>query len=200
MIRRLTEQWGKGKSCLAAKPPRQAVAAVEFALCLPLIVILLLGLWEVGRIVQISNVMRNGAREAARDTSLGQDNLLTVATTLASFLQGSLPTGFGQGHSITLKPPTISLPANTYGYMCWDNTTKQELFTLTFTDITNSSISDPTSMQKLDHFQIGIQVPYATMSWSGLAQITSVSRITYTVDWVSMRDAPFMITPALPAQ
>ena len=84
--------------------------------------------------------------------------------------------------------------------MCWDNTTSQELFTLTFTDITNPSITDPTGMQKLDHYQIGIQVPYAAIGWTSLAQITSVSRISMTMDWACMVDAPFQITPALPAQ
>lgn len=192
--------YGMGTNCSPEKSHREAVAAVEFAFCLPVIVLLLLGLWEVGRIVQISNVLRNGAREAARDASLGQDNLSTVASNLASYVQGSLPATFVPGHSTTLKPPAISLPPNTTGYMCWDNTTSQELFTITFTDVTNPSLTDPTLMQKLDRFKMGIQVPYATIGWSGLAQITSVSRITFNVDWVSMRDAPFTITPALPAQ
>lgn len=52
--------------CSRAQLHRQGSAAVEFALCLPVIVLLMLGLWEIGRIVQVSNVMRHGAREAAR--------------------------------------------------------------------------------------------------------------------------------------
>lgn len=181
-------------------PKRRGVAAVEFAFCLPLILLLLMGLWEVGRIVQISNVIRNGGREAARDASLAQDNLQAVATKLASFLQGALSTAFGQGHSIALKAPVISLPAGAAGYTCWDNTANQELFTLAFTDISNPNITDPTGMQKLDHYQVGISVPYATIGWTGLVQITNVSRISITLDWASMVDSPFQITPALPAQ
>jgi hypothetical protein len=200
MIGRLQYRCGKRTSFLCETPKRRGVAAVEFAFCLPLILLLLMGLWEVGRIVQVSNVIRNGGREAARDASLAQDNLQAVATKLAAFLQGALPTAFGQGHSTTLKPPVITLPANTTGYTCWDNTANQELFTVTFTDVTNPSISDPTGMQKLDHYQVGISVPYATIGWSGLVQITSVSRISITLDWTSMVDSPFQITPALPGQ
>jgi Flp pilus assembly protein TadG len=186
--------------CFGVRNHRQGVAAVEFAFCAPIIVLLLLGLWEVGRIAQVSNVMHHGAREAARDASLGQDNLQAVASNLAAYLQGALPTGFGQGHSITLQNPSISLPANTVGYTCWDNTANRELFTLTFTDITNPNVTDPTAMQKLDHYQIGIQVPYSTVGWTSYAQISGINRISITADWASMRDDPFLITPMLPAQ
>jgi len=178
---------------------RRGVAAVEFAICAPVIALLLVGLWEVGRIAQVSNIMRNGAREAARDASMGQDNLQTIATNLTNYLQGALPTGFGQGHTTTLQAPA-TLPANTYGYTCWDNTANQELFTITFTDITTPSVTDPTAMQKLDHYEIGVQVPYSTIGWTTVAQISGINRIVITEDWASMRDSPFVITPTLPAQ
>ena len=48
----------------AVKDRRHGVAAVEFAVCLPLLCLVLTGLWEVGRIVQVSEVMWNSAREA----------------------------------------------------------------------------------------------------------------------------------------
>jgi Flp pilus assembly protein TadG len=185
---------------LRLKVRRPGVAAVEFALCAPVIVLALLGVWEVGRIAQVSNIMSNAAREAARDASLGQDNLQTVASNLLTYLQSAQPTAFGQGHTTTLQSPTISLPANTTGYTYWDSTANQELFTITFTDITQPSITDPTAMQKLDHYQIGIQVPYASIGWNSLAKITGVTRITVTVDWACLRDAPFQVSPVLPAQ
>lgn len=195
-----------GKRCGAtmrhgiANDRRCGVAAVEFALCLPLILLLMLGMWEVGRIAQVSNVLSNAAREAARDASLGQDNLQTVASNSLTYLQSAMPETFVPGHSTSIQAPTISLPANTTGYTCWDNTANQELFTITFADITTAGNTDPTMMQKLDHYKIGIQVPYTTVRWNALIQITSISRIYITVDWACMLDAPFQITPSLPAQ
>ncbi len=45
--------------------PRRATAAVELAVVMPLIIILLTGLLEVGRMVQISEILNNAAREGA---------------------------------------------------------------------------------------------------------------------------------------
>ncbi len=115
----------------AAKDRRHGAASVEFAVCLPLMCLVLTGLWEVGRIVQVAEVMWNSAREAARDASLGQDNLQTVAMNLLAYLQGADPTAFGQGHTTSLIAPVISMPANTTGYICWDSAANRELFTMT---------------------------------------------------------------------
>ena len=130
---------------------------------------------------------------------MGQSNLLTVASNVQLYLQSAEPIAFGQGHSTTMKAPTISLPANTYGYMCWDNTANRELFTMTFTDITNP-VADPTLMSQLDVYQIGIQYPYATIGWLPVAEITGISRLYVNVKWAAMVDSPFQIVPYLPAQ
>lgn len=182
------------------KMRRRGVAAVEFGLCLPLLVVILLGIWEVGRIVQVSNVLWNGARESARDASVGQDNLKAVASNTLAYLQSALPMAFNSSHSTSLISPVVTLPANTTGYTCWDNTSNIELFTITFTDITQPTVTDPTGMTKLDHYQIGLQVPYTSIRWNSLTQITGVARISIVVDWACMQDSPFQMTPSLPAQ
>jgi Flp pilus assembly protein TadG len=186
--------------CASAKGGGTGTAAVEFAICLPLLLLLLLGLWEVGRIVEVQGVMSNSAREAARDASLGQDNLQTVASNLTTYLQSAEPTAFGQGHATILKAPVVALPPNTTGYTCWDTTANRELFTVTFTDRTNPSVTDPTGMSQLDRYEIGVQVPYANIGWLPIAWVTGTNRLYTTVDWAAMVDSPFTIPPSLPAQ
>jgi Flp pilus assembly protein TadG len=190
----------KGTGKVRRRSCRRGLAAVECACCLPIVVLFMLGLWEIGRVVEVSNIMWNGAREAARDASLGQDNLQTVATNLATYLQSAEPTAFKQSDAVSIQPASMSLPANTVGYTCWDKTTNQELFTITFKDVTNTSVTDPTGMSKLDHYQIGVQVPYSTVGWTALAQVTGVTRFSVTVDWACMLDSPFGIPADLPAQ
>ncbi len=144
--------------------------------------------------------MWNSAREGARDASTGQANLLAVASHLLTYLQGAEPTAFGQGHTTTMMAPVVALPANTYGYTCWDTTANRELFTMTFTDVTNPTVTDPTGMSQLDIYQISVQVPYSSVGWLPTAQITGTTRLYATVDWASMVDSPFQIAPDLPAQ
>jgi len=179
------------------------VAALELAVCLPLMFLILSGLWEVGRITEVQNIMWNSAREAARDASLGQDNLSTIANNLLTYLQSAEPKAFAQGHTTTMKAPSaagITLPANTTGYTCWDSTANRELFTITYTDKTNTSLTDPTTAKQLDRFELGVQVPYASVGWTPVARVTGKTRLYVTMDWVSLVDSPFTIPASLPAQ
>jgi Flp pilus assembly protein TadG len=188
------------RSPVLAHAHRDGVATVEFACCLPLLVLILAGLWQVGRYTEVQQVLWNAAREGARDASLGQDNLQTVAANILTYLQGAEPTAFGTGHSTTMISPVVSLPANTYGYTCWDNTANRELFTMSFTDLTNPTTADPTTMSQLDLYQIGLQVPFASIELSQVVPISGMSRLSVTVVWSSLVDTPFQIAPDLPAQ
>lgn len=184
----------------AAVPPRRGAAALEFACVAPLLFVLLFGLWEVGRMVEVQQVAWNSAREGARDASMGQASLQAVATNLVLYLQSAEPSAFGSGHLTSLISPVITLPANSYGYTCWDNTANRELFTMAFTDITNTSVTDPTGMAQLDHYRITVSYPYASIGWLPVPEITGQTRLYVAVDWVSMVDSPFTIAPYLNAQ
>jgi hypothetical protein len=179
---------------------RRGAAAAEFGICAPFFCLVLFGLWEVGRIAEVQNVTWNSARESARDASLGQDNLQIVANNLLVYLQSAEPTAFGAGHSTSMIAPVITLPANTYGYTCWDNTKNRELFTMTFTDLTNPSVSDPTLMAQLDMYQISVQTPYSSVGFIPVLKVTGQSRLYSTVTWASMVDSPFEVAPFLPAE
>jgi Flp pilus assembly protein TadG len=62
---------------------RRGVAAVEFAVLLPLIMMLLMGIIEVGRLIEMQQVLSNAVREGARQAATAQltnDQVKTVVT------------------------------------------------------------------------------------------------------------------------
>jgi Flp pilus assembly protein TadG len=65
---------------------RRGVAAVELALVMPVVLILLVGLLEAGRIVQVSAIVSNAAREGARKASTGANTFADVQTTVVNYL------------------------------------------------------------------------------------------------------------------
>ncbi|HEX4128644.1 MAG TPA: TadE/TadG family type IV pilus assembly protein [Pirellulales bacterium] len=51
---------------------RRGAAVVEAALLLPVVLTLLLGMWEIGRMVEVYQVLNNAVREGGRQAAAGQ--------------------------------------------------------------------------------------------------------------------------------
>jgi Flp pilus assembly protein TadG len=66
--------------------PRRGVAAVELGFVLPFIMTLLLGLWEVGRMVEMQQILANAAREGARQASTGNFTNAQIQTVVTNYL------------------------------------------------------------------------------------------------------------------
>ena len=65
---------------------RCGLAAVELAVTAPLVMILLVGLLEVGQMVQVNQIVSNAPREGARKASTGINTYADVQTTVANYL------------------------------------------------------------------------------------------------------------------
>ncbi|MFO0970474.1 MAG: TadE/TadG family type IV pilus assembly protein [Gemmataceae bacterium] len=65
---------------------RTGVAAVELAICLPILVLLLTGIWEVGRMVEVQQLMTNACREGGRQASTGVKTISQVKQTVITYL------------------------------------------------------------------------------------------------------------------
>lgn len=65
---------------------RPGVAAVEFAAVMPVIALLLVGLWEVGRMVEVQQGLVNACREGARQASTGLKTSDEVKQVVVSYL------------------------------------------------------------------------------------------------------------------
>jgi Flp pilus assembly protein TadG len=150
---------------------RRATAAVELALTLPLIMTMLVGLWEVGRIVEVQQILFNAAREAARQAATGQYTNAQVQQIALNYLKIGLNDTTG---------------------------TKTQNATVTVSDLNNPGI-DVSQATTLDLLQVVVTVPYPSVSWTTLSLVTNASTIlTSQATWVSLVDLPYPITTPQP--
>ena len=145
--------------------------------------------------------MWNSAREAARDASLGEDNLQTVATNLLTYLQGAEPTAFGLG-PFDHHDRSGGHPAGEHDRLHLLGQHRQP-------GALHHDVYGPHQSQRHGPdgdaassmcTRSGFRFPTSSISLSPLSQITGMSRLSVTVVWASMVDTPFQITPYLPAQ
>lgn len=66
---------------------RRGVAAVEFAVALPLLLLLLAGTWEVGAIVNTQQILYNAARVGGRQASTGLNSNAQVQQSVIQYLK-----------------------------------------------------------------------------------------------------------------
>jgi Flp pilus assembly protein TadG len=62
------------------------MAVVEFAALLPVIMILLMGIIEVGRLIEMQQVLSNAVREGARQAATGQLNNTQVQAVVTQYI------------------------------------------------------------------------------------------------------------------
>lgn len=88
---------------------RRGAAAVEFALVAPLLVVLVFGMIEFGRMFMAEQVLTNAAREGARKAVLPGATDAQAQTTIDDYLSGASITG----HSRSVSPSTTSAEGGT---------------------------------------------------------------------------------------
>jgi Flp pilus assembly protein TadG len=127
---------------------------------------LLIGTWEVGRLVQIQQLMFNATREGGRQAAGSNLNAAGVKQFVVNYL--------------TLN----GIPCTTSD--------------VTVTNLTNSARSDPSTANQLDSFQVTVTIPFDSVRWVILKQITSTTQLTASTTWYSMNDSPLSINTTIP--
>jgi Flp pilus assembly protein TadG len=183
------------RSALRTSRTRPGSAAVEFAVVLPLIVLLLVGTWEVARLVQVHAILSNAVREGARIAAQGQVINLTgaytqivvsdsdpnnpdVTTAITNYVHNADP-NFKQGQGISTTGMTV---------------------TFSFIDGAGNPVgssSQPWQAYKGQRYRVTATLPYDNFRWTTL-NLLNVRTITASVDWMSMIDDPFQVNTTLP--
>jgi Flp pilus assembly protein TadG len=170
---------------LTLRKPRRAAAAVEFAFLAPVVFGLLLGLWQVGRIIEVKQLMDNAAREGARLAAQAQ-----IVTTTGNFTNVHTTTGFPNVQDTVRE----YLAAN--GVV--DATTVNDV-TVTFQFLDNFNNANPHTEPyqgaKGERFQVTVTLPVQDINWT---PFSASGNITSQVTWVILVDAPFTINTTVP--
>jgi Flp pilus assembly protein TadG len=144
---------------------RQGVAAVEFAALAPFIVMLLVGMWEGGRLIEVQQVLNNAAREGARQAAAGQLDATGVGTIVTNYLGAAgLPTG-----NVTVAVQNNGFPGNP-----------------------SPPDNNPQNATQLDQLQLTVTMPLSDVRWIALYLVTNANTVlSAQATWSSLKDLPY---------
>jgi Flp pilus assembly protein TadG len=145
---------------------RRGSASVEFAVIMAfLIPVLLTGLWEVGRMVEVTQVLSNAAREGARQSASGEWSDVQVASNVKLYLQQEgLPTQNVQVAVVNQGFPGNPNPAN----------------------------NNPQNATDLDRLQVTVTIPWQDVQWINLSLVTnSATLLSGNANWASVKDRAY---------
>lgn len=188
-------------------PRRRGVAAIELAFVTMLLIIpLLLGIWEVGRLVQVQQIVSNAAREGARLSAQGYTiNPDTGTLTQIKIDSGAVPIKaavydylYAAGLK-NLQPADVTV---TFGY-----TTASPGRTTNYVPIaadppgTNYPIGskppEPCYGEKGMIFTVTVTVPWDRVRWINMG-IVNPTTVTFTATWQMLMDERFTVNETLP--
>ncbi len=172
MIRRTTQ------SRVAGGGRRSGLAALELAMVLPIFLGLLMGVWEIARMVELKRVLQSAAREGARQASTGSMTNTQVTAATKLFLQVALNDADSTGAK---------------GIAAANNAT------IGVSNVTSPGV-DASNANQLDQLKVSVSINYNTVSWMTTNFFSSPSTVIsadcYQLSVVD-KDFPSSSTPAI---
>ncbi|MCE9530007.1 MAG: pilus assembly protein [Planctomycetes bacterium] len=148
---------------------------------MPLLLGLMVGVWELGRMVQVNEIMNNAAREGARLASQAK-----ILNTTGAYTEVAVSTG------------TPNVTDAVSQYLRGSGITNLTGLTVTFTYLNgDTSLTQPYQGVKNQQFRVQISLPFDNVRWSSLA-LMNPSTVGGTCVWNIMVDDPFTVSTTLP--
>jgi Flp pilus assembly protein TadG len=156
---------------------------VEAAFILPLLLTLLTGLWQAGRIIQVSELLNNAAREGARMASQSE-----IIAPIGGFTFIHTSTGI----------PNVQDTVREYLFNAGVvNSTTVNDVQVTFQFLTGDTTrTDPYQGNQGDTFQVTATLPLQDINWTPFSMAGSSLRAQVT--WVIMVDSAFTVNTTIP--
>ncbi len=143
-----------------------------------MVLLLMLGIWEVGRFVLVGQVLNTAAREGARLAAGGYTNSVPVTCTMVQQAVQDYLTASGF--------PSAAVSGATITVVCKAST----IWT------------DPYQAQPLDPFQVVVTIPpgaaFNSLGWTLLPRLTSITQLQVNVTWYSLNNSQCVVGTTLP--
>lgn len=185
------------------KPLRRlsGVASVELVIVTSAFVVpLIICIWEIGRYIQVKQIVANSARQGAR---LAAQGMTIVGSTQVNIGvgtgTGSTPSGASSPSTVTINSasvPTPNVTQTVYDYLYGAGLTQLSLNDVTVTFTMGSSLQ-PYQGTIGQVFTVYVSIPWSKVQWTTLGLIKPTT-VQYTVSWQMLVDNPFTINPSLP--
>lgn len=166
---------------------RRGVAAVETAAVTFFFVgPLLIGMWEIGRLVYVRQIVSEAAREGAR--------LAGQAYTIDSS---------GNQIQVTKSTGTVNVANTVYQYLyccgLWELASTDVTTTFAFTSAKSDGTTptEPYLGEKNESFTVTVSVPWSKVRWLNIGLINPTT-VQYTASWQMLVDDPFSVNATLP--
>jgi Flp pilus assembly protein TadG len=143
---------------------------------------LLIGTWEVGRMIQVQQVVNNSAREGARLAAQGFTINSSGSVTQIRVNSGS---------------PNVTDTVYDYLYAAGFTRLQKSDVTVTFTYLDGSTSTEPYQGQKGQPFAVAVTIPWSKVQWVNIG-LVNPSTVYSTVTWQMVVDDPFTVNENLP--
>lgn len=167
---------------------RTATASVEFAVVLSTVLVpLMLGTWEIGRVVQVQQIMDQAVREGARLAAQGR-----IINLYGSYTEVVV------SDSDPAKPDVFNAVKNHLSSAGLKTTGLAVTFT--FLNTSGNPVSSPTHPYqgaKGQRFRVKATLPYTSFRWTNVG-FFNITQSKASIDWVSLADDPFTVDTTLP--
>lgn len=124
---------------------RSGTAAVEFALVLPLFLSLLLGAWEVGRMIEVQQILNNAARDGARQAASGNWTVSQVQTNIVNYLKAAGLPDYSSKIATTVSVKDLTNPTPAAPALSTDDPLQKATY--------------------LDQLAVSITIPFTDVEW-----------------------------------
>jgi Flp pilus assembly protein TadG len=182
---------------------RRGVASIELAFVFMFFMIpMMIGIWEVGRLVQVQQIVSNAAREGARLSAQGftinssgvptqikvASGSASVRETVYDHLHAAGLTGlalsdvtvnfaYTSGRTTAYVPVSADPPGTSYG--------------------PGSMPPDPCYGEKGMTFNVTVTIPWEKVRWINIG-LVNPNAVTFTVNWQMLTDERFTVNDQLP--